>query len=104
MRDVHIDELSDRLREKFGLKIPKRDMRKLTRSLFKEIGRIAATDRDRLTFGGYTDIIHFYTNPDIIKLCQDMAEGKDVQTITSRKRLKAFKKYIQEPRLELLDA
>lgn len=104
MRDVHIDDIADRVADKFFL--PKRLVRKLTRHMFKSIFRVMESEKHRVLMRG-SAMPQVYTDYDVQKLCGEMIEGRRVTYDRFFKKghkiRRLHKKYINNPAFHLLE-
>jgi len=98
VRDITIDQITDKVVAQLGLKISKPVARKLARELFKTTFRVMRSNRDRIVFRE-SDLLSVYRDYDRHKLCMELAEGKDVPTyddFNKNRRLRPIhKKYIR---------
>lgn len=93
MIDVHIRDLGEEIQQEWEQtvgKLPHGLGRRTAQKITDKILRIVRHKKGRISLRE-SDILHIYQKTDIHKICQDLAEGKDVPVYISFVRTKRLR-------------
>jgi hypothetical protein len=110
MRDLHVDEFADELREELraeGIEIPRPAVKRLTKHFFDSVQKIISGDT-KVNIAMYgRDIQHIYKHLDVKGLCDELANGETYMTADYLMRKKKLSrktiKYMKRNHRDVLD-